>query len=115
MWFLLSEISAGMFFHELSRVLQSYLAFNLLTPIDVNIIRIPAAPTGSGRKIQDVKFEKSLMSRHCVVSVKNTDRLCFARCIVVGMAYADGLAQKVDKSEWKKLSDARNRLQSVLA
>lgn len=54
-----------------------------------------------GKLVREVNFKKLLRGQRSVITVKNNDEMCFARCLVVGMALANGVAYRHDKTRWR--------------
>lgn len=97
------EINAEMFLHEVSKVLQSYNEFSLPHPIFINVLKLPAPQSGSrtGKLVREVNFKTLLRGQRLVITVKNNDDMCFARCLVVGMALANGVAHRRNETRWR--------------
>lgn len=69
-------------------------------PIFINVLntRAPSSGSSGGFVIREINFKKLLKCQRSVSSIKNANKLCFARSLAVGKALADGIARKKNKT-----------------
>ncbi|XP_028393188.1 uncharacterized protein LOC114517600 [Dendronephthya gigantea] len=71
---------------EIERVIQSNHEFRLNDSVNVNIVHVEMPNGGTGNKRKEINLDKYLSNKRSIVRIKNSDKICLARALVVSIA-----------------------------
>ena len=101
----LEELTTEKVFSQIERVIQSNEDFRLNDTVTVDIIHVET-PQGSGKsKRTTLNIREYLKKKGSVISINNTDNLCLARALSVGIA-------RIEKDpKYRHIKDSKGHIQ----
>ena len=111
-----ARFSSRALLEEIARVVQSFRAFRLADPFTVSVKQVGVESGGNdgvgweAYPTRDIAIDR----KRTVIKIRNTDNLCLARAVAVGIVYCEFKQGAASKEDWENCKGG-GRLQWTIA